>query len=326
MPTVEDQNSTSKNESKHYSCPEIHAPPRLTAKWRRILKMYLFINLALFAPPVILFGVCFGDKAAEVVLRLIAIFGLPIGIATTILMLIFSKDQVRESMKVRIISSGSAEPQEKFLLELIGKLSAKAGLPACPVVGVFESQEVNAFVTGANAKNAMLAFSSGMLETMPPNSISAVAAHEVGHIRNGDMFTTNILSGASKGVTIGIDLLVNAIALCLQDKHNKEPIRLLAPTIIGKIFSAFGVLVVLAFSRQRELRADYFAAAMISPEEMIHALQSLKEDKSAGILTGPSSPMATMMIAAPEGIADFLSTHPTIEQRIENLRNMEKKM
>lgn len=243
------------------------------------------------------------------------------GCAIPFVMLFFSKALLKWQYDIRILDAEHANEQEKFLLDLVQTLASRVNLPKVPEVGIYESEEMNAFATGASKSDSMIAFSSGLLQSMDQKSIAGVAAHETAHIANGDMLTMTLLQSL-----INIAVIVIDFALRQMDWYEElcKKSRLLASIVsfaIVNVLFLLGDLVLLWFSRHREFEADATAASLVGNDAMESALQQLMDDSHLGDTVDPNSPAAAMMISAPPAWTDILSTHPALERRIEKLKS-----
>lgn len=250
-----------------------------------------------------------------------AIFLLLIGCAVPFVMLFFSKSLLKWQYKIRIITAEHVEnDQEKYLLELVQTLANRANLPAVPEVGVYESEEMNAFATGSSKKDSMIAFSSGLLKQMDNDSIAGVAAHETAHIANGDMLTMTLLQSLINIAVIVIDFAIRQTDWYEELCKKSRLLSWLVHLVIVNVLFLLGDLVLLWFSRHREFEADATAASLVGADAMSGALRRLMDDSHAGETITADDPAAAMMISAPPAWTDIFSTHPSLERRIEQLK------
>lgn len=205
---------------------------------------------------------------------------------------------------------------------MIEALSQKAGMKTIPQIGVYQSNEMNAFAVGASRKRSLIAFSSKLLGEMDDRALSAVAAHEISHIANGDMLTMTLLQSAINTV-----IFLCIIPLCLLEwfigwlsQRGGYWIYWLASAarflIVATLMLA-GNLMVKSFSRRRELKADKLAARLVDKEAMIHALQLLSGEKP--VIDRRQKAFAALRINAPSLFIPLFSTHPSIKKRIKAL-------
>jgi heat shock protein HtpX len=186
-----------------------------------------------------------------------------------------------------------------------------------PEVGIFEG-DPNAFATGANKNNALVAVSTGLLYNMTREEVEAVIGHEVAHIANGDMVTMTLIQGVVNTFVIFISRVVGYLVdsfLRRNDEQSSGPgIGYMVTSMICEV--VFGVLasvIVAWFSRQREFRADAGAAQLMrTPVPMQNALRRL------GSLHTEALPqnMAASGIAGGSSWMALFSTHPPLEERI----------
>jgi heat shock protein HtpX len=239
-----------------------------------------------------------------------------IGFTGALISLLISKPMAKWQTGAQVITQPS-NADERWLLDTVGKLSAKAGI-ATPEVAVYEG-EPNAFATGAFKNSALVAVSTGLLSTMNQEEMEAVLAHEVAHVANGDMVTMTLIQGVVNTFVVFLSRIVGYIVdKQINRNGDGQGIGYFVTSIVCQI--AFGILasmIVAWFSRHREFRADAGAADyMGQPNSMINALARL-----GGVEPGelPKSIQASGISDRPSVMAMF-STHPPIEERIEALK------
>lgn len=210
-------------------------------------------------------------------------------------------------------------PRESWLVDTVHQLADRAGIGR-PEVAIYEG-EPNAFATGAFKNESLVAVSTGLLDSMTEEEISAVLAHEVAHIANGDMVTLTLIQGVVNTFVVFLARVVGYFVDRVVLKNERGMgMGYYATVIVCEI--AFGVaasLIVAWFSRQREYRADAGSAQLLSSREpMIRALARL-----GGITPGelPKSFEASG-IAGGGGLGAMFATHPPINARIHALQNM----
>jgi len=253
-------------------------------------------------------------------LKQLAAFCLVWGMTGSLISLAISKWMAKMSLGVQVVEKHSA--QLGWLVSMVEQLSRKAGLPVAPEVGIWESPEVNAFATGPSKRNSLVAFSTGLLGTMSRDEIEGVAAHEIAHISNGDMVTMTLLQGVVNAfVMFFARIAAWAITSAMRQDNGERRetgsvmTQILITNLFEFVFGLLGMLVVAAFSRHREFRADAGGAEYAGREDMIAALERLAVayrpyDKDAAL--------ATLKIAG--GVGRLFASHPPLEKRIEALR------
>jgi heat shock protein HtpX len=189
-----------------------------------------------------------------------------------------------------------------------------------PTVGIYESKDMNAFATGRSKDDALIAVSSGLLEGMDEKAISAVVAHEVAHIANGDMLTLALVQAAVIVAVLIVALPVWVINLAVKFSTDEAFFVKIASIITWCItfaLASIGILVVRFFSRKREYSADALSAELVDRSYMIDALRFLQNDTA-------QAPKKQLLFSAfktnaPQLFMEFLSSHPPIEKRIQAL-------
>lgn len=236
-----------------------------------------------------------------------------------------------------VLSLNKARPATKEedlkLVNILDALMVTADLPNKPKLYVVDDPQPNAFATGRNPENAVICVTTGLLEKLDYYELEGVIAHEMSHIKNYDIRLSCVVSVMVGFIVMLSDLFSRALfwgGLNDRDDDNKGNGILM---IIGLIFlilsPIFGSLMQLALSRKREFLADATAVQLTrNPDGLISALQKLDNDPNQ--LQTANSATANMYIVNPfkkntkEGkkkTSSIWSTHPSIEDRIEALRN-----
>lgn len=237
--------------------------------------------------------------------------------------LALSKKIAKWTLRVKTIDASSW--MHKDLFEAVERLAKKANLPM-PEVGIYPQKEVNAFATGPTKKQALVAISQGMLDKMPFEEIEAVIAHELSHIKNGDMVTMTLLQGV---VNAFVMFLARALAFAVSglgkdEKRGSYLSYILFVYLFEVCFMILGSLVVSAFSRFREYRADLGAAKINGKEKMISALKTLEAlyDRRSATQSQEKAAFNALKISSfsRKGFLSLFATHPSIENRIKRLK------
>jgi heat shock protein HtpX len=244
-------------------------------------------------------------------------FSAVVGFTGAIISLLISKPIAKWQTGAHVIAQPSTA-EERWLLDTVAKLSVRAGVRT-PEVAIYPG-EPNAFATGAFKNSALVAVSTGLLESMTQEEVEAVVAHEVAHVANGDMVTMTLIQGVVNTFVVFLSRLVGyAVDKQLNKDGNGQGIGYFATSLICQIvFGILASMIVAWFSRQREFRADAGAADyMGEPNSMISALSRL-----GGLAPGelPQNIQASGISDRPGFLALF-STHPPIEDRIAALRS-----
>jgi len=245
------------------------------------------------------------------------VFSLVVGFTGAIFSLLISKPMAKWSTGARVIDSPS-NSTELWLVSTVKNLAERAGI-GMPEVAVYEGAP-NAFATGAFKNSALVAVSTGLLESMNREEVEAVLGHEVAHVANGDMVTMALIQGVVNTFVIFLARVVGyAIDKVLfKNNDNRPGIGYMLTVFACEIVFGFvASIIVCWFSRQREFRADAGSARLMgNGQPMINALSRL-----GGLEPGelPKS-MAASGISDKAGIAALFSTHPPMEERIAALR------
>lgn len=256
----------------------------------------------------------------------LAIFCALWGTAGAFISLFMSKFIAKFAMGVVIIDPKNATRDERFLLDIIYQLAQKAGLTTMPEVGIYHSPELNAFATGPSRNNALVAVSSGLLTGMNRDEIEAVLGHEISHVANGDMVTMTLVQGIVNAFALFLSrIIAYAISLALSRGDEREgDISLLTYNLLAFvfdiIFTLLGTLLVAAYSRWREYRADFGGAKLTGRGKMIAALHKLQFGAEVEDERAPS--LAALKISHHPSWFDLFSTHPPLEKRIERLMQL----
>jgi len=289
---------------------------------RRVF-LFLATNIAVIAVMSIvlsLLGVNRYLTSAGLNLPMLMVFSLVVGFTGSIFSLLISKPMAKWSTGARVIDAPSSST-EVWLLDTIRRLAQRAEI-AMPEVAVYEG-EPNAFATGAFKNAALVAVSTGLLESMNREEIEAVLGHEISHVSNGDMVTMTLIQGVVNTFVVFLSRVVGyAVDRALsRDNDNSGPgIGYIVAVIVSQIVFGIGASIIVAwFSRQREFRADAGSAKLLgSPQPMMNALARLGGIETTSL---PQS-MAAMGIQDKPGFMTLFSTHPPIEVRIAALRGV----
>lgn len=242
------------------------------------------------------------------------------GMTGSLISLFMSKMMAKMSTGTQIIEQPRNET-EAWLLQTVEELSQQAGIKM-PTVGIFPAMDANAFATGWNRNDALVAVSAGLLQRMSPNEVRAVLAHEIGHVANGDMVTLALIQGVVNTFVMFVTrCVVYAIDQFTADEEGEGGLGWIAELVLTIILDIlFGILasgIVAWFSRKREFKADQAGANLADRQSMISALQRLKAEHE-----GESSLQGSMTALGISGgkMSAFFASHPPLDDRIEALQ------
>jgi len=233
--------------------------------------------------------------------------------------LLLSKWIAKRTMGVRIIEQ-PAGGVEAWLLETVRGQAQAAGI-GMPEVGIFDSPAPNAFATGARRDDSLVAVSTGLLQTMRRQEVEAVLAHEISHVANGDMVTLTLIQGVLNTFVIVLARIVGGAVdrMLSRGEGERGPGYFIAVLVSELLLGVLASLVVMAFSRHREFRADSGGARLAGTGNMISALESLKRSYGEPL---PAPQLAALGISGTvgRGFKRLFMSHPPLEERIEALR------
>ncbi|QKY70093.1 protease HtpX [Lentibacillus sp. CBA3610] len=250
------------------------------------------------------------------------IFSLLIGFIGSFLSLGMSRIIAKKMMRVKVLDpNGQLSAQERNIVDKVHRLSRAAGLMHMPEVGIYQSREVNAFATGPTKKRSLVAVSSGLLNEMDDDAVEGVIAHEIAHVANGDMVTMTLLQGIVNTFVVFLSRVAAILVSRLVRSELQYVIRFISIIIFQIVFSILGSIVVSAFSRWREYRADQGGADLAGRDKMAHALRSLKSRTGLAQADDRTddSAVQTMKINTKGKAVSLFSSHPPIEDRIARL-------
>lgn len=249
-------------------------------------------------------------------------FAAVFGFGGALISLAMSKPLAKWTTGAHVIERPETE-QERWLVATVQQLAQKAGV-GMPEVAIYDAPEMNAFATGMSRNHALVAVSTGLLHNMDRDQVSAVLGHEITHVANGDMVTMTLLQGVLNTFVIFLARVVGRIIdSAISGSNNRGGgMGYFAIVIVLQIvFGLIASLVVMAFSRWREFRADGGGARLAGRERMISALQRLGMQHGANTLPkavhafGISGELA-------RGFQRLWMSHPPIEERIARLRGI----
>ncbi|HEX6612324.1 MAG TPA: protease HtpX [Rhodanobacteraceae bacterium] len=248
-------------------------------------------------------------------------FAAAFGFGGAFISLAMSKSIAKWTTGARVIGQ-PRDGDERWLFEVVRHHAEKAGI-GMPEIAIYDGPEMNAFATGASRNHALVAVSTGLLHGMNREEVDAVLGHEITHVANGDMVTMTLLQGVLNTFVIFLARVVGRIVDGAIGGNNRAGggIGYFAVVMILQlVFGLIASLIVMAFSRRREFRADAGGARLAGRERMIAALQRLQAQRGASTL--PQA-MAAFGISdrAAQGLGRLWMSHPPLEERIAALRN-----
>ena len=244
-------------------------------------------------------------------------FAALIGFGGAFISLLISKPVAKWSTGAQVIND-SPDATHQWLVTTVKRFADEAGV-RMPEVAIFEGAP-NAFATGAFKNSALVAVSTGLLQSMNREEVEAVIGHEVAHVANGDMVTMTLIQGVMNTFVVFLSRVIGYFVDRVILKNDRGPgIGYMLTTIVLDILlGVLAAIVVAWFSRQREFRADRGAARLMGrPQPMINALARLGGLTPAQL---PKTIQAMGIAGVPSGLMALFSTHPPIEARIAALQ------
>lgn len=242
-----------------------------------------------------------------------------IGFTGSFISLAISKWIALKTTGAKIIKN-PANQREAWVKSTTERLSKQAGI-GLPDVAIYQSSDVNAFATGMNKNNALIAVSSALLDAMSETEAEAVLAHEVGHVANGDMVTMALIQGVVNTFVVFLSRVAGMIVdkVVLGNRDGGPGIGYYVSSIVFQII--FGILastIVMWFSRKREFRADAAAGKLTSNQSMIGALRKLQQIHEP---VNTPKQMEVLAISGKKGggFGRLFMTHPPLDERIRAL-------
>jgi len=237
-----------------------------------------------------------------------------IGMSGSFISLLISKWMAKRSMGVQIIEHPSNQT-EQWLVNTVARLAKQAGI-GMPEVGIFNMPDPNAFATGMNRNNALVAVSTGLLQAMGEDEVEAVLGHEISHVANGDMITLSLMQGVVNTFVYFFASIIGYIVdrVLLKNEEGLGIGYYITQMIAQIALSFLATMLVMWFSRYREFKADKGGAELAGRQKMINALKALQRG------TPEDLPGEFAAFGINGGLRGLFSSHPPIEERIAALQ------
>ncbi len=283
--------------------------------------LFIATNIAIMALISItfsLFGVqgLLAENGVDLNLKALLIYSAVIGFSGAIISLLLSKFMAKRSMRVQVITDPKSDT-ERWLMHVVRKQAEHANI-GMPEFGIFDSPSPNAFATGWNRNNSLVAVSTGLLQHMPKNEVEAVLAHEISHVANGDMVTMTLLQGVINTFVVFLSRIIGHVVdrVVFKVERGHGPAFWIVSIIAEVLLGILAHVITMWFSRYREFRADAGAAKMVGNQNMIAALQRLK---SGPVDAGLPKEVSALGING-GSLKALFSSHPPLDKRIQALQ------
>ncbi|MEE9492300.1 MAG: protease HtpX [Gammaproteobacteria bacterium] len=246
------------------------------------------------------------------------IFSAVIGFTGALISLFMSKGMAKRSMRVQIIEQPANET-EAWLVNTVSLQAQQAGI-GMPEVGIFQSSDMNAFATGWNKNDALVAVSTGLLQSMNRDETEAVLAHEISHVANGDMVTLTLIQGVINTFVYFLATLIGRfVDRAIFNNERGHGFGFYITQMLAQMALSFlASMLVMWFSRQREFRADAGGAKLAGREKMASALERLKAAHEPADM--PAEMAAFGIRGGSNGLKKLFMSHPPLDERIAMLR------
>src|SRR5690606_35587804 len=278
------------------------------------ITLFLATNLAVLVLLSIVMAVFGIDPATNAGLL---VFAALFGFGGALVSLLMSKWTAKRFTGAQVITQPRSEV-ERWLVETVRRQAQAAGI-WMPQVAIYDAPEINAFATGANRNNALVAVSTGLLRSMDRDEAEAVLGHEVAHVANGDMVTMALLQGVLNTFVIVLARVVARALSNFMDRDMGSMAYFAVVVVLDLVFGLFASMIAMWFSRQREFRADAGGAALAGRHKMIAALERLAQNQGANTLPRQIAAFGISGGIA-HGLRRLLMSHPPLEERITALR------
>lgn len=259
------------------------------------------------------------EQGTDLNINSLLIFAVVFGMGGSFISLAISKWTAKRMTGAQVIERPS-NPTEEWLVQTVKRQAQAAGI-GMPEVAIYQSPDINAFATGMNRNKALVAVSSGLLQTMRRDEVEAVLGHEISHVANGDMVTLALIQGVVNTFVIVLSRVIGYLVdrMIFKTERGHGPAFWVTAIVAELVIGIFASMIVFWFSRQREFRADAGGARLEGREKMIAALERLKLGVGQPHLPDQ---MQAFGISGQigGGFRRLFMSHPPLEERIAALR------
>jgi heat shock protein HtpX len=241
-----------------------------------------------------------------------------IGFGGSFISLAMSKWSAK-NMTGAVVIEQPSDPTERWLVETVRSHAERVGI-GMPEVAIYDAPDLNAFATGMDRNNSLVAVSTGLLHNMSKDEVEGVLAHEISHVANGDMVTLALIQGVVNTFVIFLSRVIGHLVDRVVFKTEREngPAFMIVTLIAQLVLGILASMIVMWFSRQREFRADAGGAQLAGRNKMIAALERLKQWHEPAQLP---ERLAAFGISGGKGsVMNLFMSHPPLDVRIAALR------
>lgn len=247
-------------------------------------------------------------------------FAAVIGFGGSFISLAISKWMAKRMTGAQVIEQ-PRNSTEAWLLDVVRRQARASGI-AMPEVAVYDSPDINAFATGMNRNKALVAVSTGLLQSMNRDEAEAVLGHEVTHVANGDMVTLALVQGVVNTFVIFLARIVGYVVdrAVFKNEEGQGPAFFITTIVAQLLLSILASMIVMWFSRYREFRADAGGARVAGREKMVAALERLKASQESHLPDQMTAFGINGRIGG--GFARLFMSHPPLDERIAALKGL----
>lgn len=242
------------------------------------------------------------------------------GFGGAFISLALSRIMAKWMMGVKIIEPDTRDPELQGLVSKVHGFARKAGIQKMPQVGYYEAEDLNAFATGPTKNRSLVAVSTGLLRNMNESELDGVLAHEVAHIANGDMVTMTLVQGVVNAFVMFLARVIGFFASQFVSEDKRTIVQFGIVIAVEIALGILGMIVVSAFSRRREFRADSGGASLSTTDNMISALERLKANTQLPKADDQPAIASLKISGKAGGLLKLFSTHPELDDRIASLQ------
>lgn len=252
------------------------------------------------------------------------IFALIFGFAGSFLSLAISRWMAKRAYDIKLLSESRLmdyDQKTQLFYTTVANIARQNSI-TMPEVGVYVSEDPNAFATGPSKNRSLVAVSTGLLTAMTSSEIEGVIAHEMSHILNGDMVTMTLLQGVLNTFVIFFARIIGEIIdkTILKNDEGHGWGYFISVMVMELVLGILASLVLMAFSRHREYRADEGSSRLVGKDKMILALKRLQHVVASREIVDDGK-LATFKIHSEKGFLHLFMSHPSLENRIKNLES-----
>tara|TARA_R110002096_G_scaffold268308_2_gene461998 strand:- start:31261 stop:32142 length:882 start_codon:yes stop_codon:yes gene_type:complete len=261
------------------------------------------------------------DNGSDLNINSLSIFAVVFGMGGSFISLMISKWAAKRMSGAKVIEQ-AANDTERWLLQVVARQADAANI-GMPEVAIFPAAQPNAFATGMNKNNALVAVSEGLLRHMNKDEIEAVLAHEISHVANGDMVTLALIQGVVNTFVIFFARIIGHTVdrVVFKNQHGHGIAYFVTSIVAELVLGVLASIIVMWFSRQREFRADSGSANLVGKDKMIAALRKLQQASNPNVELDDR--LTAFAIAGKRsGFSRLFMSHPPLHERIEALQRL----